>query len=61
MADRQTNLRQLVVELDPDWVRDSRVRPEYRFSGGKTAEGRTFMADYQKRGAYHDPAPEESE
>lgn len=61
MAVRATNLRQLVVELDPEWVKDSRTRPEYRFSGGKNNQGRVFMADYQLRGAYHDPAPEESE
>lgn len=45
---RSTTLRQLVVELDPNWVQDSVVVDEYRFSR------RTFRAPYGQRGAYHD-------
>lgn len=52
---RTTTLRALVISLDPDWVRDSRIVREYEFSR------RVFIADYQRRGAYHDPAPEEGE
>jgi len=54
-AYRSTNLRQLVVEADPEWVRDSRIVVEYQFSR------RVFVADYQHRGAYHDPAPEQDD
>lgn len=48
---RRTNLRQLVVNVDPNWVVDSRVVDEYRFTR------KVFRADYGHRGAYHDPAP----
>ena len=48
---RQKTMRQLVIEADPKWVRDSRVVPEYEFSSEKGAP-RVFEGDYQKRGPY---------
>lgn len=52
---RATTLRDLVISLDPDWVRDSRFVREYDFTR------RQFICDYQRRGAYHDPAPEQED
>lgn len=52
---RRTTLRQLVVKLDPNWVRDSRRIREYVFGGGRGEQGgkeRVFEANYRNRGAY---------
>jgi len=64
---RETTLRALCVQADPDFARMSRFVVEYRFSApGRSYAGngserthefgeRIFMGDYQTRGPY---APE---
>lgn len=59
---RETTWRDLVIQADPDHVRDSRIVIEYEFSspGGRgrpeTHERgfRVFRGDYKRRGPYRD-------
>ena len=66
-SSRTTTLRALVVQADPDWVRNSRWVVEFEFSASgwrqagdeRTHEGgkRVFYADYQTRGPYAAETP----
>lgn len=62
---RETTWRNIVIQVDPDFVRNDRIVTEYEFSspGGRNYDPRThengyrvFRGDYRKRGPYR---PEE--
>jgi hypothetical protein len=45
---RQRTLRQLCIQVDEDFMRESENPEEYKFTG------RTFRGRYKQRGAYTD-------
>lgn len=56
---RETTWRDLVIQADPEFIRDSRIVTEYEFSsppGGNPDTHdrgfRVFCGDYTKRGGY---------
>lgn len=57
---KQTTWRDLVIQADPDHVRNSRIVTEYEFTapGGRGKDGtheegrRVFRGDYKRRGPY---------
>lgn len=57
---KQTTWRDLVIQADPDHIRDSRIVTEYQFTapGGRGNEDthehgfRVFKGDYRRRGPY---------
>ena len=44
----QKNIRQIVIEADPEFQTDSNMPVEYKFNNDK----RVFVGPYQHRGAY---------